>query len=566
VSADWFVHPEWLDATILVALSAALAVALARLAASRRRRTLLGPAAPSRSRDLSNDAMLLVALAAIGLALLGPRAGERVESVPAEGVDVVFVVDVSRSMDARDVPPSRLDRTRRAAQEILVRLEPQDRAALAAFAGRGVLLTPLTPDRAALVELLAGLDTELIHPAASNLGHGVRAALAAFDPGSQRRRAMFVLSDGEVSRQLGAADAARARVRVLAAALGTAAGAPVPDHGVPLRDAAGAIVISRRSSERLAELAAATGGEVFAVDEWGVFDFDRAAASIRRDARATPGERIELRVPAVQVIPVAAIAFALLLVEGLPWRARFLRRGATAACLAAAALLTGAGPSPPADRIAEAAPGVRALEARLRARPHDAHLLVRLGLARLEHGEREAAARAFLAAAVYARDRATASLAYYDLGVTALEQGDLEGARDAFFDALALDPGQRSARFNLEWTLRALARRPPSLAQPLRSAEPTPRTDDGAPDSPEEDDAEADDRERVRRREPSEEAEPSAYDANARQSPVPLPLSDAQRRRWLERVEDDPRRSIRTSARQDRRGASRRRSPGGPVW
>ena len=104
-----------------------------------------------------------------------------------------------------------------------------------------------------------------------------------------------------------AADALRAEVRVLAGALGTELGASIPDHGAPLRDSRGALVISRRRVERLERLAAATGGEVYRADAWGTFDLEAAAAAIRRDAGRAPGQRVERRVRAAQVLPLAAL-------------------------------------------------------------------------------------------------------------------------------------------------------------------------------------------------------------------------------------------------------------------
>jgi Ca-activated chloride channel family protein len=541
VSAARFAHPEWLLPLLLTGLAAGAALLLAQLWAGRRRRILLGAGGSPAGAALA-DVALLVALCCIAVALLGPRLGERRLSLPASGVDVVLLVDVSRSMDARDVPPSRLDRARRAAEEMLARLEPQDRAALAAFAGRGVLLAPLTPDRDALAELISALDTELIRPRGSDLGDGLRAALSAFEMASERPRVVVVLSDGEdpeQGRDLGSAAALRAEARVIAAALGSDAGATIPDHGVALQ-VGGTTVITRRRAERLGRLTAATGGELFRADRWGEFDFDAAAAALRRDAGALPGVRVERRVPAVRVLPFAALAFALLLLEWLPWS-----RPRTAGALATLpVLLFLIAAAPPQGRDGDA------LEGRLRASPRDARLLVELGLARLERGEREAAARAFLEAAIYAREPQVASLAYYDLGVTALERGDLETARDGFFDALALDPGDRQARFNLEWTLQALTLHPPPP--------PSARRESGA------DDAEAaPESERDARRESAAAGEPDRTD----ERPAALPrLSDEERRRWLDRVEDDPVRSLRAAAGRGASGSRGARRPSGPAW
>jgi Ca-activated chloride channel family protein len=557
VSPVSLAHPEWLGAVCGIGVASALALVAARLAGRRRLLRLLGRSATASAPDLRSDAALLAALAAIAAALLGPRIGERTLLVPATGVDVVFLVDVSRSMDARDVPPSRMDRARRTVEEILSRLAPRDRAALAAFAGRGLLVTPLTPDRNALAELLAGLDTQLIQPASSHLGDGVRAALEAFEVGSQRPRVLFVVSDGEDPdrRDLGAADAARRRVRAITAALGSEIGASIPVGSRPLRDRDGTAVVSRRHSDRLARLAAGTGGESFVGDEWGRIDFDRAAAAIRRDAGVAPGERVKRRVPAVRVAPFAALALLLLLVEGLP-RPRGARRralGAALVCLAAgaplllgAALLARAARGADPDRAQEP-PLLEVLEARVRSAPEDASAYLDLGLARLERGLGEAASRAFLAAAVYAREAEVAAAAYYDLGVAALVQGDLEAARGAFFDALAVDPSDREARFNLEWTLQALRQRPPVPAADSGKGEPE------AAEEP------------TREREDETQQAPRESGAEAREGEVggPPPLTAEQRRRWLERAAEDPRGWLRVAAREP--GETRRR-PALPAW
>ena len=188
---------------------------------------------------------------------------------------------------------------------------------------------------------------------------------------------------------------------------------------------------------------------------------------IRRDAAAAPGETAVRRVPAVQVLPFAALAFLLLCADLLPPRAlrrprkRFALR--PAAALLCAALAAGS----LAARAQTEGDAVTAREARALVAPTDPVTLLDLGVARARAGLGAEAERAFLAAALYARDPQVASMAYFDLGVTALERGALDAARDAFFDALALAPGDDEARFNLEWTLRAL--REPPLPPP-----PTP--------------------------------------------------------------------------------------------
>ncbi len=534
-------HPDWMGPLVVGLAITSGALALTSRLARRRRLRLLGSAGRLVHRTLTSDAALLLALGAVVLALLGPRIGERVERVPATGVDVVLALDVSRSMDAQDVPPSRIDRARRAARELVARLEPFDRVGLAAFAGAGVLLAPLTPDRGVIGELLTGVDTGLVTPGSSDLREGLRAALSAFEPGSTRPRIVVVLGDGEDPerrRDLGGAEAARADARVVVAAFGTEAGATLPDHGVPLVDRSGRTVVSRRRLERLEALAAATDGALFPADEWGEIDLAAATRAVRRDAGGTPGAWVDRRVSAVRVVPFAALAFVILLLEGLPRppRRSGLRVGRGVGPAVVASVLLAA----PASLAGDEAATLDALEVAVRARPEDPASLIALGAARLERGQRQAASRAFFAAAIHARTPQEAAVAYYDLGVAALEDGDLTAARTAFLDALAFAPGDAKARFNLEWTMLALRQHEP----------PPPEKRESPPSAPPPEPAVATD---AVPQTPSPSTEPPAE---------PQPLSEPARRRLLERIEDDPARAL-GAAVDARRGDA---PAGGPVW
>jgi tetratricopeptide (TPR) repeat protein len=254
-------------------------------------------------------------------------------------------------------------------------------------------------------------------------------------------------------------------------------------------------------------------------------------------------------VRAVQVWPFAALAFGLLLVEGLPRPTRSARRPglgrpariAAATGLGVAGLLLAA-PSPAGDDVLQP---LDELETAVREHPEDPAGLVALGAARLERGRRDAAARAFLAAALKARDPGAAAAAYFDLGVAELEREDLPAARRAFLDALAMDPGDERARFNLEWTLLALAQRAPeeSAGADEPGEDPESGPDDEPPPLPL----------------PAPESLP---EPSARPPPEMPPLSEPQQERLLERIEDDPGRALRSAARE----AEVRGRRGGVVW
>lgn len=572
-------HPEWFGAAIWTLCTVGLCLAFAAWRARRRRLLLMGTQRGPTPRKWTSDWALWIALVAIGIALVGPRIGERLIEASANGVDLVLVIDVSRSMDAQDTPPNRLDRARRGVEELLGRLEPTDRVALAAFAGRGVLLAPLTPDRFALVEWIAALDTDLILPSSSNLAAGIQAAVEAFEAGSERPRVIVVASDGEDpnnANQLGIVEALGAQSRVIAIALGTELGSAIPASDAPMRDRFGRVIVTRRHSDRLARLANATSGAVFLADPWGMFDFDAVAAEVRRDAGRVGGERIVRSVQAIRVAPFAALAFFLLLAEGMP-RVRFAfgHRAGSAAGLALVVILIGAAPgkfeSPISDTISNTIsnttsdwtaqiPPPSAVEPWVRREPHNARALIALGHARFAHADPAAAATAFSAAALYATDARIAADSHYGLGVARLETGDLEAARDAFFDALAFNPSDDKARFNLEWTLAALIEIPPEETRP--DEKPGPDSDSKPkPNDPDETD----------RNEPSaaSQSEPEPRPGAEQNSepntgdPQPPELSEKQLLRSLARVTDDLERSIRAAARAD---TDLYDKPAGAVW
>lgn len=572
----FFAHPEWLSGLVAAWLCLVVAVLLAIARSRRRTRKLLGDsgAAPlaTRQRPL-RDIGPLLALGAIAIALLGPRFGESVVLLSTSGVDVVVLLDTSQSMDARDVPPSRMDAARAGAQKILAGLSGGDRAALAIFAGRGLLLTPLSPDHQALEEMLDAVDSSLVKPGGSNLQAGIESALGAFERSDNRPRAIFLLSDGETlgtnNSEIGAIEALRADTRVFAAAIGTEEGSTVPDHGVPLRDSRGEIVTSRRRTRSLAKLTDDTGGSLFVADEWGRFDVTKALSELRAPVAAVPGSFVPHRVTLPVVLPFAAAAFILLFAEWMPLTrkpaprrplaaprraAASLPRATLVALIGAGLLLLGASESEPRDSTA--VPDGRALLAK--------------GLVHAKQEAWQRAEQAFLAAAIRGGASETTAIALHNLGVVALARDDLETAREAFFDSLAagstsLDTARRArTQWNLEWVLTKLTD-PSSHAPELNTEGQVPEEPEDAPRENEEDgdpnerndpepDARADNRTNDERTEdgPTEPPPSTVVEAeraggeSAKGSPIALDRTE--RERWLSQVKDDPRKAMLAAA------------------
>lgn len=216
----------------------------------------------------------LVAGALLLLAWLGPALGVRTQAVRTSGLDLWLLVDVSHSMDAADVTPTRLLRTQSALNE-LVAAFPADRLGLIVFGSETSVQCPLTYDQTSLQLFLSTLSTRLLPPGPTTLRAPLDLLLARLGAAGTpavaggappRATAAVVLSDGEdfgenlepVLRELG-----RTGVRIYTVGVGTAAGGPVPAPGgrVSLRDAKGRPVVSRLNEGPLLQVAAQTGGQ-----------------------------------------------------------------------------------------------------------------------------------------------------------------------------------------------------------------------------------------------------------------------------------------------------------------
>ena len=203
----------------------------------------------------------------LGVALAGPRWGERAERRRDVGVDIALVLDVSASMLATDDGgASRLDRMKADVRRLLA-TTPGARVALLVVAGRSYVLTPLTSDHDALSLFLDGLDPGMVSQGGTALAAGLAQAtqlLGVSADGSDR--ALVLMSDGETWDDEGeiaaSAQAARdARLAVVTVGYGSAVGATIPMSGGEVkRDAAGLPVVTRASAATLQGIARLADG------------------------------------------------------------------------------------------------------------------------------------------------------------------------------------------------------------------------------------------------------------------------------------------------------------------
>jgi Ca-activated chloride channel family protein len=213
----------------------------------------------------------LLSLALALTALAQPRWGYTFEEAKRKGIDLIVAADTSRSMLSNDIAPSRLDRVKLAAQDLLRELTG-DRVGLIAFAGRAFVQAPLTIDYDAVVEAITDLDTKTIPLGGTNLAEAITLATQTYGKSAIGHRALVLFSDGEASEPplkeaalKAAKAAAEAGVRIFSIGVGTTEGSLIPlgseePGSAFVKDSKGQVVKSRLDEKELREIAEATGG------------------------------------------------------------------------------------------------------------------------------------------------------------------------------------------------------------------------------------------------------------------------------------------------------------------
>lgn len=423
-----------------------------------------------------------IALAAasllLGLAAAGPRLPADAAAAAAPGrATLMVVLDLSRSMDAADVWPSR----RRLALRALHGLLPQlaaSRVGLVVVAGRAHLLWPASPDRAALGDLLSRLDAlrPPSHGTALADGIGLAVAAAARDSGP---RQLLVLSDGDLgsAARLGLAmplaRAANRGVGVLFAGVGSAGGAALPGPDGDWLRRGGEPVTSRLDAVALQRLVAAAGGRYLTLP------VEDAAGALRA---ALPGTLTRLPLAADAPIAWRELFPWLLCPALLLWALALLRLpplAAPAGLGATAVYLVGLTLALPvrADNLAEAHAALAAGDPARAQALFDAlpGFAARMGSGSACHRRQDwgCARQAFAQAVLLAPDDDTRATAIYNLAHSDFQTGAFRGAARLFDDTLRYRADYPAARHNRDFA-RALADEVDRLAD-REQAERRPR-------------------------------------------------------------------------------------------
>jgi len=235
------------------------------------RQVILDPRTVATASRTRVHVWLHVGLALAIVALARPQWGRVEEQVFDQSREILLALDLSRSMQAQDVKPSRLDRSKLLIQALLERLEGE-RVGLLVFSGTAFLQSPLSADYEILREFLPMLGPDYLPEGGTNYAALLRTSIDAFASTNSADRFLIILSDGEATdddwKSLIPELKAKG-IRVIGLGVGTAAGAMIPDGaGGLVKDERGAVVLSRLESSTLEQLANETGGTYRDASRW----------------------------------------------------------------------------------------------------------------------------------------------------------------------------------------------------------------------------------------------------------------------------------------------------------
>lgn len=219
-------------------------------------------------RPMVKHLLISSAVAFVILGLADPQIGTKMEEVKREGVDIFICLDVSSSMKAEDIKPSRLENAKREVSQMLDHLQ-NDRIGIVVFAGESFLQLPLTSDYSAARLMLNTVDVDIVPVPGTAIGSAIRLAMKSFVEGEKKHRAIIVITDGENHEDdavAAAKDAATDGIIVHTIGMGSAMGAPIPiyQNGMQTgyqKDNDGNAIVTKMDEAALQEIADAGGGK-----------------------------------------------------------------------------------------------------------------------------------------------------------------------------------------------------------------------------------------------------------------------------------------------------------------
>ena len=230
---------------------------------------LLNKLSPNRSlfKSMFKIGLFCLAIACLVIALVNPKIGTKLETIKREGVDIVFAVDVSKSMLAEDIAPNRLEKSKQLVTQIINNLA-SDRIGIIAYAGKAFPQLPITTDYASAKMFLQNMNTDMLSSQGTAIDEAISLAKTYFDDEEQTNRVLIIISDGEDHGETAvevAEEASNEGIKIFTIGVGKNRGGPIPikRNGVVMnykKDREGETVITKLNEETLKNIAKEANG------------------------------------------------------------------------------------------------------------------------------------------------------------------------------------------------------------------------------------------------------------------------------------------------------------------
>lgn len=267
-----FAHPEYLYFLVIIPL-----IALINLILSNKRRKalekfgdldLLENLMPevSKNRPIVKFYLLLLALTVLIFMIAQPQFGSKLETVKRKGIEIMIALDVSNSMNAQDIEPSRLERAKQAIARLVDKLS-NDKIGIIVFAGQAYTQLPITTDYPSAKMFLNTINTGIVPMQGTAIGTAINRSINSFSHEEEINRAVIVITDGENHEDdaIEAASLAHEKgIRIYTVGMGLPSGSPIPvnpnNANDFLKDREGNVVISKLNEQMLQQIAIAGNG------------------------------------------------------------------------------------------------------------------------------------------------------------------------------------------------------------------------------------------------------------------------------------------------------------------
>jgi Ca-activated chloride channel family protein len=466
-----FFRPEYFSYLWLVPAVLALYIFSHKLWQKRMRRlvqdeTLLAKLVEGyrKSEWIIRAVLMTLAVLCFICALARPQWGDEKRSVQRKGVDLIFLVDTSLSMLAEDIKPNRLEKAKFEIETFIRNLRG-DRVGMVTFAGSGFLQTPLTLDHAAFLLFLNAVQVGFLPDPGTSLVQAIHLAIRAFPQKELKYKALVLFTDGEDHEggvEKAIEEAKQANVRIYAIGLGKTEGEPIPlkdEKGKRQgfkKDRSGQIVMTRLNKTLLERLTKETGG-IYLPATPGEKEVEIILKHLRGWGEQQFSEKTVVeREDQYQAFLILAL---ILLIAEMLIRRKDKKSPAVMACLAAFFLFTGFLETSQ-DTVKKGNEHFQnkryqsALEAYRKVQiknPDAPEVLYDLGTALYKVDSLQESNQNLETAAKKAEDPMLKARAFYNNGNVQYRLGNFEGAIDSYKKAIALDPSDKDAKYNLEF-------------------------------------------------------------------------------------------------------------------